>query len=515
MAYPEDKQKRNEVEVIGDVYCFCLIIALPYTTKFIAVKPHSHAGMEKEIITVYIIAGTALIAAILAGAFEWFFGTKKENSPGSRINTANGDGNIVGSKAGVDRNNELKTVVLDKNIRAAKNKPEFLRIVWNMCKKTFDELTDGEIVTLWDDVLKALERAEEAEKNFEIVKQGVVGVELKALLPKIEYARDGFDYDTVNRLLEGFQENHKLLRQDLARVDFLQGQNYELQINNVNADRYYRKAAAIDDENSLYLNAHGRRLFTSGRYAEAEPLYRRALGIREKSLGKEHPDVVTDLNNLAGLLKTQGKYAEAEPLFRRTLAMKEKALGMEHPDVANDLNNLAELLRTQGKYDEAEPLFRRALAIREKRLDPAHPDVAQSMNNLAGLLKTQGKYNEAAPLYRRALAIKEKTLGMEHPDVATSLNNLAILLKMQRKYDEAEPLFRRALAILEKSFGMEHLLVAMSLNNLGELLQAQGNDKAEPFYRQALAIREKTLGKEHPNTVTCRDNLNALLENKR
>jgi len=40
---------------------------------------------------------------------------------------------------------------------------------------------------------------------------------------------------------------------------------------------------------------------------------------------------------------SQGNYAEAEPLYRRALAIVEKALGPEHPNVAASLNNLAEL----------------------------------------------------------------------------------------------------------------------------------------------------------------------------
>ena len=75
------------------------------------------------------------------------------------------------------------------------------------------------------------------------------------------------------------------------------------------------------------------------------------------------PTVATSLNNLAVLYRDQGKYAEAEPLYQRALAIREKALGSDHPDVAASLNNLAELYRDQGKYAEAEPLYQRALAI--------------------------------------------------------------------------------------------------------------------------------------------------------
>ena len=40
------------------------------------------------------------------------------------------------------------------------------------------------------------------------------------------------------------------------------------------------------------------------------------------------------LNNLAALLRDTGRHAEAEPLFRQALAIDEKALGKEHPDYA-------------------------------------------------------------------------------------------------------------------------------------------------------------------------------------
>ena len=74
--------------------------------------------------------------------------------------------------------------------------------------------------------------------------------------------------------------------------------------------------------------------------------------------------------------KEQGKYAEAEALYKRALAIREKALGADHPDVAETLYNLAVVYRPQGKYADAEALYKRALAIREKALGPDHPDVA-------------------------------------------------------------------------------------------------------------------------------------------
>ncbi len=49
------------------------------------------------------------------------------------------------------------------------------------------------------------------------------------------------------------------------------------------------------------------------------------------------------------------------------LAIDEAALGKDHPDVARDCNNLAALYKATNRLKEAEPLMLRALARSEDR----------------------------------------------------------------------------------------------------------------------------------------------------
>jgi tetratricopeptide (TPR) repeat protein len=84
-----------------------------------------------------------------------------------------------------------------------------------------------------------------------------------------------------------------------------------------------------------------------GRYEEAEPLYKQALGIRERVLGPDHPDTAGSLNNLALLYNNQGRYEEAEPLYKRALEILIKTLGKEHPNTQTCLKNLAMLSKNQ------------------------------------------------------------------------------------------------------------------------------------------------------------------------
>ncbi|WP_165423003.1 FxSxx-COOH system tetratricopeptide repeat protein [Ktedonosporobacter rubrisoli] len=252
-----------------------------------------------------------------------------------------------------------------------------------------------------------------------------------------------------------------------------------------------------------------------GRYEEAEPLYKRVLEICEQQLGEEHPDTATSLNNLAMLYQEQGRYEEAEPLYKRALEIWKQRLGEEYPETATSLNNLASLYREQGRYEEAEPLYKRALEIRRKRLGEGHPDTANSLNNLATLYWEQGRYEEAEPLLKQALEIYKQQLGEEHPNVAAILNNLATLYWEQGRYEEAEPLYKRALEIRRKHLGEGHLQTAQSLNNLAMLYQKQGRyEEAEPLLKRALAIIEQSLGEEHPDIAANLNNLALLYDDQ-
>src|SRR6266498_3903283 len=267
----------------------------------------------------------------------------------------------------------------------------------------------------------------------------------------------------------------------------------------------------LAEADKLYNESIGLR--EKGQYGKAIPLAERALAIRQKTLGAEHPDTPTSLDNLAYLYYEKGDYAQAEPLYRRALAISEETLGAEHPDTATVLNNLALLYYQKGDYAQAELLYRRALAIREKTLGAEHPLTAGSLNSLASLYYAKGDYAQAEPLYRRALAISEKTLGAEHPLTATWLNNLANLYRDKGDYAQAEPLYRRALAIRQNTLGAEHSLTANSLNSLALPYYDKGDyAQAEPLYRRALAISEKTLGAEHPFTATLLNNQARLHE---
>jgi len=72
--------------------------------------------------------------------------------------------------------------------------------------------------------------------------------------------------------------------------------------------------------------------------------------------GFDFPEAARLMNRAGYYLLERAQYAEAEPLLQRALAIREKALGPEHPDTVTVLKNYAALLRKMGREDEADKL---------------------------------------------------------------------------------------------------------------------------------------------------------------
>jgi tetratricopeptide (TPR) repeat protein len=87
----------------------------------------------------------------------------------------------------------------------------------------------------------------------------------------------------------------------------------------------------------------GQRLNETGQYAQAVPLVKRALAIREAALGKHHPDVAQSLNTLALFRIAQQNLTEALPLFERAFFVSEAYLRQE--DYGFSETHLASVLR--------------------------------------------------------------------------------------------------------------------------------------------------------------------------
>lgn len=254
-------------------------------------------------------------------------------------------------------------------------------------------------------------------------------------------------------------------------------------------------------------------LVENGFYISAETLLKQAIDVQKNTLGQNHPNYATSLNNLAAMYRITGQYEKAESLNAQAIAIIRNALGEDHPNYAASLNGLAELYHSTGQYGKAEPLYVQAMEICRKVLGEDHLHYAASLNNLAAFYEETGQYDKAESLYIQGMEIFKNALGEYHPDYATSLNNLAAFYEVTGRYEKARPLHLQAMEIRGVILGHDHSDYANSLNNLAMLCYATGQyEKAEPLHMQAIEIREKNLGRDHPDFACSLNNL-AMLYN--
>ena len=156
------------------------------------------------------------------------------------------------------------------------------------------------------------------------------------------------------------------------------------------------------------VNNQGLLAEVEGRYEDAVGAQRRAVELKERILGPDHPDVATSLNNLANGLSRLNRVPEALQVAERALRIDEKSLGADHPEVAKALITVAEQLVLARQFAEAEQMGRRATQILERELGLNDPYVACGLSVVARSLLETGRIVEARPLLERAYSIREQ-----------------------------------------------------------------------------------------------------------
>lgn len=149
-------------------------------------------------------------------------------------------------------------------------------------------------------------------------------------------------------------------------------------------------------------------LFHQDKFDRAEPLYRKALIIRERTLPHDHEDVATCCNNLAAILFKRENYKEAEDLYIRTLNIREKQDGKNSKGVANVLYQLGMVFHAQNRFEKAEDYYKQALEINNKIYGPEHYELVHLLKNYAHLLRKTNREPTAVQMEQFAKSIEDK-----------------------------------------------------------------------------------------------------------
>lgn len=106
----------------------------------------------------------------------------------------------------------------------------------------------------------------------------------------------------------------------------------------------------------------------AGRYDQAETTYLKVLALFRRHLGNQHPLVLIQMGNLAGLYRQKGDGVKAERTLQDVLQMVRPVPSLRtQPMIVNAMIQYADEIRQKRSTVEAEGLFREALQYARER----------------------------------------------------------------------------------------------------------------------------------------------------
>jgi tetratricopeptide (TPR) repeat protein len=206
---------------------------------------------------------------------------------------------------------------------------------------------------------------------------------------------------------------------------------------------------------------------------------RQAVAIHEQNLDPHHPEIAVALVNLALAHSYLAEHDAAHAALARALEIRRRAFGEQHPRVASLLSRMARNALDRGDREGAIELGKEALAMVEAALVEsqaimiAHSgaisrDAAISRTELAEFLVAAGQLERSRAEAYEVLAI----LGeLDEVGLGAPFNNGGDLLRAQGDHTGALEAYRQAAAAHVRDYSPTHPYVAYSKFRIGLALE--------------------------------------------
>ena len=235
----------------------------------------------------------------------------------------------------------------------------------------------------------------------------------------------------------------------------------------------------------------------------------KALNIQLKALGEDNYQVADTYQAIGDYYyQVQRDYQRGYDYHQKALDIRRRIFGDEHPKIASSYLDLATYYRAINMYERELELLEEALVMQKKILGDYHKDLARNYLLLGNRYRAVGDYEVALTDYRRALAIYEKLGSGRSAEVAEVLHFTALCYRALEMHNEEYLSLLQALDMRRSIYGKAHYLVADSYTELGAYYgQKQRNDSLLFYYKQAADLLEQQLGLKHPLVAQAYDNL--------
>ena len=220
-------------------------------------------------------------------------------------------------------------------------------------------------------------------------------------------------------------------------------------------------------------------LYAAGenQYAKSEQLFLKAVHEAER-FGAQDARVGTTLNSLGLVYRAEKKFADAESVYRRALGILETAYGIESVDVANVNYNLGGVFMDEGKHAAAIPYLIKTLSSYQALLGATSIKTASVYCMLGDSYRSTKDYSNAIVNLKRCGEIREADGGIQNPELAEALRSIALTYTAQGKFPQAEANFKLAEKIVENTSGLASAQLAGTMeDHISLLKQIGGREK--------------------------------------
>jgi serine/threonine-protein kinase len=185
------------------------------------------------------------------------------------------------------------------------------------------------------------------------------------------------------------------------------------------------------------------------------------------------------LHNYGGVLHVNGELDRAEGLLRQAIALKEKALGKDHPDVAISLVGLSSVLEDRGDAQKALEAADRAIEIHKANGDPDSDSCAGAQLKRGEALVALQRGADAEAAFSIALRQLRAYRDTSEFELSFPLHGIGNARLAQGSPATARPVLEAALRIREKSglSGLSEYTVAETRFALARALWDGGGDR--------------------------------------
>ncbi len=248
----------------------------------------------------------------------------------------------------------------------------------------------------------------------------------------------------------------------------------------------------------LALGFHADLLASTGRYAEAEPIFRDVIARSTRAFGAQATETLDIMNDFAVMYLESKRFAQGEVILRKLLEIDEKLYGPDHGATNNVVSNLAGALRQQGtpeKIAESGPYYLRAYQTARKIYGDHNVSTVIAAGNYGNYLLETGQVAQAIALEQAGLKESLELTGASSDVTGEMQFQLGNALAGDKRYAEAEPHYLAAIAQKQQQFGADHWQLGGYIDPLIALYKATHNvAEAGKWQARRDALKPKPAG---------------------